>query len=54
MDRELYWDTPYANPEKDILEIAEAIKRNREGMDGVKKVSPPFWGNVLSMVFIKK
>lgn len=52
-DRELYWDTPYARPIEDIIQIAEAIKMKQEGRTNIGKVSPAFWGNVLSMVFKK-
>ena len=54
MDKELYWDTPYANPKDDIFEVAEAIKMKRKGIQHIEKVSPAFWGNVLSMVFKKE
>ncbi len=53
MDKDLYWETPYAKPEEDILEVAETIKRKRSGIDYATKESPPFWGNVLGMVFRK-
>lgn len=53
VDKELYWDTPYANPEDDIRQVADAIKKKNDGRYDVDKVSPAFWGNVLSMVFKK-
>jgi len=53
IDKDLYWGTPYANPQQDILEVAEAIKRKKERVGRIEKVSPPFWGNVMSMVFKK-
>jgi len=52
-DKELYWETPYANPQKDIFEVAEALKLKAAGQSLTGKVSPPFWGNVLSLVFRK-
>ncbi|OGX34854.1 MAG: hypothetical protein A3I43_03530 [Omnitrophica WOR_2 bacterium RIFCSPLOWO2_02_FULL_50_19] len=53
IDKDLYWETPYAKPEEDILEVAETIKLKRSGINNAGKESPPFWGNVLSMVFRK-
>lgn len=53
MDKEFYWDTPYARPYEDILEVAEAIKLRQLGSTPIKRVSPAFWGNILSMVFKK-
>jgi acetylglutamate synthase len=53
LDKELYWDTPYASPEDDILQVTEAIRMRRNGKHSLNKVSPAFWGNVLSMVFKK-
>jgi SAM-dependent methyltransferase len=54
LDKELYWDTPYANPKEDILCVAEAVRisEKKEGL-GIKKTSPAFWGNVMSMAFKK-
>lgn len=54
MDNDLYWDTPYAKPQEDILEVAEVIKRKHEGATCVTKTSPAFWGNILSMAFKKE
>ena len=53
LDQELYWQTPYANPEEDILEVAGAIRMKRDGNKHIKKTSPAFWGNILSTVFRK-
>jgi len=52
LDKELYWETPYAHPEEDILEVAEAIKAKKANCP-IEKVSPAFWGNILCMVFKK-
>ena len=53
LDKELYWDTPYANPEDDICRVADAIRMKNEGKRDSYEISPAFWGNVLSMVFKK-
>ncbi len=48
-----YEETPYANIEKDILLVAEAIKLKNQGRSITFK-APPFWGNLFSLVFRKE
>ncbi len=41
-----YLETPYANPEKDILQVAEDIRAKQAGdMEKMSLKSPPFFGN---------
>ena len=48
-----YEETPYADIEKDILKVAEAIKLKRSNTKiGFK--SPAFWGNMMSLIYQRK
>ncbi len=44
-----YLETPYANPHKDYIDV-----RNFVIGKSTKKVSPPFWGSMLSLILQKK
>ena len=49
-----YLDTPYENQKKDYKKITEDIlHKNEDNWSHVEK-SPPFWGNMLSVIFQKK
>lgn len=47
-----YEETPYANVEEDIFKVSEAIRLKNEGKE-IHFKSPPFWGNLMSLVFQK-
>lgn len=47
-----YEETPYADPEQDVLKVAEAIKL-KQGGKPVDFPSPSFWGNMMSLVYGK-
>lgn len=49
-ERYFYEETPYANVEKDILRVAEAIQRKQEGLE-ITDTSPAFWGNMMSLIY---
>ncbi|MDR1659569.1 MAG: class I SAM-dependent methyltransferase [Desulfovibrio sp.] len=48
-----YEETPYANPEKDIAAVHRALRRRRSGRE-IAESSPPFWGNMMTLVFRKQ
>lgn len=48
-----YEDTPYANFEKDISQIAQAIQCKKSGIK-IDFKAPSFWGNMMSLVYRKK
>jgi 2-polyprenyl-3-methyl-5-hydroxy-6-metoxy-1,4-benzoquinol methylase len=48
-----YEETPYADPETDILKVAEAINLRRAGRP-VEFRSPSFWGNMMSLVYRRR
>ena len=51
-EHHFYEETPYADPEQDVLKVAEAIKLRRAGQT-VDFRSPSFWGNMMSLVYRK-
>ena len=48
-----YEETPYADPETDILKVAEAINLRRAGRP-VEFRSLSFWGNMMSLVYRRR
>ena len=49
-----YLETPYANPEEDLLKIAGDITARREGRhDSISDESPPFYGNRYTAIWKK-
>ncbi|MDR3358535.1 MAG: class I SAM-dependent methyltransferase [Desulfovibrio sp.] len=48
-----YEETPYANPEEDIAAVHKALQCGRAG-GAVMETSPPFWGNMMTLVFRKQ
>lgn len=48
-----YLGTPYENAEEDVLTIAKAIHAIRKGKRTSLKTGPPFWENMMSIVFQK-
>ncbi len=48
-----YEETPYANFEEDIIAVAKAIEMRRAGKP-VDFISPGFWGNMMSIVYVKR
>ena len=47
-----YEETPYADVEKDILLVTKAIELKRQNKR-IDFKSPPFWGNMMSLIFKK-
>ncbi|NCB21249.1 MAG: methyltransferase domain-containing protein [Deltaproteobacteria bacterium] len=47
-----YEETPYANPERDIQAVSRAVEAKNKGQEPAE-FSPPFWGNMMTMVFRK-
>ena len=47
-----YEETPYADPQQDIQTLYKAIEARKRG-DEPEGMSPPFWGNMMTMVFSK-
>ena len=47
-----YEETPYANPACDIQAISRAVEAINRGQQP-QEPSPPFWGNMMTMVFRK-
>lgn len=52
-EKYFYEETPYADVEKDILRVARAIKQKNE-FGEITEQSPPFWGNMMSLVYQKR
>ena len=52
LERYLYEETPYAQPEQDLATVHRALERRRTGQP-IEFASPPFWGNMLSVVYRK-
>jgi len=52
VEKYFYEETPYANIEDDILCIAEAISSKRK-YGKIEKKSPPFYGNMMSVIYRK-
>ena len=48
-----YLETPYANPVKDYKKIFNFISEKKYNKN-YNSVSPPFWGNMLSLILQKK
>ena len=48
-----YEETPYADVENDILQVAKAIEEKREGK-AISSMSPAFYDNMMSLVYKKK
>lgn len=48
-----YFKTPYANPEEDIQEVAKVLQLKQRGEEKEIKRSPPFWENMMNLVFKK-
>ena len=51
-ERLFYEETPYADPEADILKVAEAIQLIREKKE-IGFTLPAFYGNMLSLIYKK-
>ena len=47
-----YEETPYADPPNDIQAVSRAVEAQKRGEDP-QELSPPFWGNLMTMVFRK-
>lgn len=47
-----YEETPYANPACDIQAVSRAVEAINRGQEP-QEPSPPFWGNMMTMVFRK-
>ena len=47
-----YEETPYADPANDIQAVSRAVEAQKRGEEPVE-LSPPFWGNMMTMVFRK-
>ena len=47
-----YEETPYADPPRDVQTLYKAIEARNRG-DEPEGTSPPFWGNMMTMVFRK-
>ena len=47
-----YEETPYADPTRDIQTLYRAIEARNRGEEP-EGISPPFWGNMMTMVFRK-
>jgi 2-polyprenyl-3-methyl-5-hydroxy-6-metoxy-1,4-benzoquinol methylase len=47
-----YLETPYADPENDILKVAKAIELKRNGKS-IEFTSPAFWGNMMTLIYKK-
>lgn len=47
-----YEETPYANPACDIQAVNRAVQARSSGQEPCEP-SPPFWGNMMTMVFRK-
>ena len=47
-----YEETPYANPACDIQAVSRAVEAINRGQEPLEP-SPPFWGNMMTMVFRK-
>jgi SAM-dependent methyltransferase len=48
-----YLETPYADVENDISQVARDQVLINEGLNDEVDVSPPFWGNMMNVVFRK-
>ncbi|MEW6556099.1 MAG: class I SAM-dependent methyltransferase [Elusimicrobiota bacterium] len=46
-----YLETPYANPEKDYKKIKEDIRIIYKNGRKKVKISPPFWGSMMTILF---
>ena len=51
-EKYFYEETPYANVKEDIKAVAKAISCNENG-ENIAFSSPPFWGNMMSLVYEK-
>lgn len=52
-NKAFYEEAPYANVEQDILKVASAIEKRNQG-DSITFTSPPFWGNMMSILYKKQ
>jgi 2-polyprenyl-3-methyl-5-hydroxy-6-metoxy-1,4-benzoquinol methylase len=52
-ERHFYLETPYANIQRDLPLIATALQRRRAGKS-VDFRSPPFFGNMMSLIYQKR
>ena len=48
-----YLETPYAEPEKDHRAVLRAVQARGEGTRDEIGMSPPFWGNMMSLIYRK-
>lgn len=48
-----YLETPYARPESDHVAVLGATQARKEGCWDEVEMSPPFWGNMMSLVYQK-
>lgn len=46
-----YLETPYARPEADHAAVLWAMQARKEGRLDEVEISPPFWGNMMSLVY---
>lgn len=50
LNEQLYLDTPYENVETDIIAIARAVEKNKNG-ELLQDISPAFFDNMLTLVY---
>jgi len=48
-----YEETPYCSIENDIAQVIKDYQLYKEGKQGLMNISPPFWGNMLNVIFKK-
>ena len=48
-----YLGTPYENVRENVKEVAEAIKLREKVPSAELPISPPFWENMMSLIFLK-
>lgn len=48
-----YEETPYADPARDVAAVRRALTAREQGLCP-QEVSPPFWGNMMTLVFRKR
>ena len=48
-----YWDSPYCDVDRDHARVLEAVRLAEQGRRVDLPPSPPFWGNMMNIVFRK-
>ena len=48
-----YLETPYAEPEGDHVAVLRAVQAQKKGRWDEVEISPPFWGNMMSLIYRK-